>query len=452
MPTLELVLPRPHAGQRAIIETAQRFNVLAAGRRWGKNTLAEDRLVHPVLHGDPVAWFSPTYKTLAEDWRRLCHILRPVIYDKSEQEHRLLLTTRGVVDMWSLEEPDSARGRAYKRIVIDEAASVRRLLYAWQQVIRPMLTDYEGDAWFISTPKGFDDFYTLWQWGQDSNHPEWRSWRRPTSENPHIPPDDLAQAERDLPSVVYRQEYLAEFLAGGIGQFFSEWDPAIHLCPMPEMPKSWRRFGALDYGFVGPFCYLQMALSPDGMGYVYRELYKERVADSDQARLIAQTCGEDVPEYVVAGPDLWHKSGKGVWGQSTAETYAKVWAEQKFGAHLTRAADDRIMGWRRVREWLKPFVGPNDEQTARLQIVEGTCPNLVRTLPQLVHDEAKPEDVNTDSEDHAPDALRYGLMSRPAPKLPPKPNPPSDFTAEAAFKLLEERRKRKKYIGGEFLR
>ncbi len=54
--------------------------------------------------------------------------------------------------------------------------------------------------------------------------------------------------------------------------------------------------------------------------------------------------------------------------------------------------------------------------TARLQIMEGRCQNLVRTLPGLVHDELKPEDVNTDGEDHAPDALRYGLMSRPAPK------------------------------------
>src|SRR5215471_20179562 len=119
--------------------------------------------------------------------------------------------------MWSLEDPDTARGRAYARIVIDEAASVRKLLYAWQQVIRPMLTDFAGDAWFISTPNGFDDFWTLWRRGQagdDSYKPEWKSWRRPSSENPHIPRDDLSQAQRDLPSVVWRQEYLAEFLAG----------------------------------------------------------------------------------------------------------------------------------------------------------------------------------------------------------------------------------------------
>src|SRR2546426_872729 len=102
MPTIELVLPRPHPSQSDIIQHAARFNVLAAGRRWGKNTLAEDRIILPALDGKPVAWFSPTYKTLAEDWRRLSEILRPVVKDKSEQERRMLLVTNGIVDMWSL--------------------------------------------------------------------------------------------------------------------------------------------------------------------------------------------------------------------------------------------------------------------------------------------------------------------------------------------------------------
>jgi hypothetical protein len=448
MPTIELVIPKPHVGQSQIIREAARFNVLAAGRRWGKNTLAEDRIILPALDGKPVAWFSPTYKTLAEDWRRLSEILRPVIKDKSEQERRMKLVTGGIVDMWSLEEPDSARGRAYARVVIDEAASVRNLLYAWQQVIRPMLTDYSGDAWFISTPSGFDDFHTLYQWGQDETKPEWASWRRPSSENPHLPADDLAQAERDLPSVVFRQEYLAEFLAGGIGQFFSEWDPAIHLCDPFDIPKDWRRVGMVDYGYVGPFCYLQAAVSPDGRMYVYRELYKTRVLDSDQAAMIADACANDLPELIVAGVDLWQLSGKGLRGQSTAQTYQEVWTKRGVAVRLTPAVqleNARILGWRRLREWLKPM----EDGTARLQIVGERCPNLVRTIPLLTHDETNPDDVDTTGEDHAPDALRYGLMSRPAPKPIPPVNPPSDFDARAAYKMIEDRRKRLKYIGSE---
>jgi hypothetical protein len=248
---------------------------------------------------------------------------------------------------------------------------------------------------------------------------------------------------------VWRQEYLAEFLAGGTGQFFSEWDPAIHLCEPYDIPKEWRRFGMLDYGFVGPFCYLQIALNPDGVGYAYRELYRTRMLDSDQAALVAETCAADRPEYVVAGPDLWHKTGKGIWGQSTAETYARVWQVRNFNTGLKRAVNDRIMGWRRVREWLKPLPGPNGAMTAKLQILDGRCPNLVRTLPQQVHDDGKPEDINIDGEDHAPDALRYGLMSRPSPKPIPVVNAPSDFAAITAYKEIENRRRLTKYIGGE---
>ena len=430
---------------------AARFNVIAAGRRWGKNTLAEERLIGPALNGKPVAWFSPTYKTLAEDWRRVSEILRPVCVEKSEQERRMKLLTGGIVDMWSLDSPDTARGRAYARVVIDEAASVPNLLYAWQQVIRPMLTDYTGDAWFISTPKGWDDFWTLYQWGRDEGKPEWRSWQRPSSENPHVPADDLAQAERDLPSVVWRQEYMAEFLAGGIGQFFKEWDPAIHTVDAPPVfSPRWTRVGMLDYGFVAPFCYLQMAMGPDGECVVYRELYEAAVTVADQARKIATACLSDPPESIVASPDMFSRSGHSPKGQSIAETYQEIWAKMGFRSRLKKADDNREMGWARVRDWLHPFLGPDGAQMSRLTIVRPACPHLIRTLPQLTHSEVKPEDVGETCEDHAAEALRYGLMSRPAPKGLVIPKDAADpFAASTIFREVEERRKKARFIGHE---
>ena len=220
MPTVELLLPRPHDAQAEIIEQAKRFNVVAAGRRWGKNTLAEDRIVRTLLAGRPAAWFSPAYKTLTDDWRTLSVLLREVQRDKSEQEHRLGLVTDGVLEMWTLEDgADAARGRAYATVVLDEAASCKNLAYAWQQTIRPMLTDYEGDAWFISTPKGLNHFWELWKRGQDPRHSDWASWQRPSSENPHLPAGEVDRASKELPSTVFQQEYLAEFLEGAGGLF-----------------------------------------------------------------------------------------------------------------------------------------------------------------------------------------------------------------------------------------
>src|SRR5215469_5700734 len=185
-PETALNLPRPHAGQQRILAEATRFNVVAAGRRWGKNVLAEILVIRALLTGKRVAWFSPTYKMLLEDWRSFVGRLAPVTRAKSEQEHRIELTTSGVLDMWSLDEPDTTRGRGYHLVVVDEAAYVKDLFYAWGRVIQPMLSDYAGAAWFISTPAGFDGFYTLYEWGQDPEKPEWHSWQRSVTENPHL--------------------------------------------------------------------------------------------------------------------------------------------------------------------------------------------------------------------------------------------------------------------------
>ncbi len=198
---------------------ARRFNVLDAGRRSGKNVLAVDRLVEPALMGYPTAWFAPTYKLLAESWRDLKDALRPVIRDKSEQEHRLELVSGGTLECWSLDDEDPARGRKYKRIVLDEAAKVRQLLSIWESAIRPTLADLVGDAWFLSTPKGLNDFYTLFQRGQDPLQQVWRSWQYPTACNPHIPPDEILAARSELPERIFAQEFLAEFLADGAGVF-----------------------------------------------------------------------------------------------------------------------------------------------------------------------------------------------------------------------------------------
>lgn len=201
--------------------------MVCCGRRWGKTTLGTERLIGPALAGKPVAWFSPSYPMLTDIWQRTKHRLKPIATRVSDQEHRIELVTGGIVDMWSLDAPDSARGRAYARIVIDEAAQVRQLDDAWNKVIRPTLTDYRGDAWFGSTPRGLNFFHTLWQRGQDPGQAEWASWKMPTTANPHIDPSEIEAARKELPALVFAQEYLAEFIPDGAGIFRRVRDAAI---------------------------------------------------------------------------------------------------------------------------------------------------------------------------------------------------------------------------------
>ena len=111
--TIELRLPEPHQAQQKIIRESKRFNVVCCGRRWGKTVLGMDRLIHPALQGKPVAWFAPNYRLLSDVWRELQATLDPVIVKVNQQERRLELHGGGVIEMWSLDSPDSGRGRAY---------------------------------------------------------------------------------------------------------------------------------------------------------------------------------------------------------------------------------------------------------------------------------------------------------------------------------------------------
>lgn len=212
-------LPRLHPAQRLVISQASRYNVVCCGRRWGKSTLGTDRLIRAALAGYPAGWFSPTYRMLTEVWRAVRERLAPVTVRVSATEHRIELLTRGVVEMWSLDNPDAARGRAYARIVVDEAALVRGLADAWQKVIRPTLTDHQGDAWFCSTPRGMNDFFALWQRGQGPERGEWAAWQMPSSSNPYLDPAELEAARRELPALIFAQEFLAEFIPDGAGVF-----------------------------------------------------------------------------------------------------------------------------------------------------------------------------------------------------------------------------------------
>ncbi|MGO9258904.1 MAG: terminase large subunit domain-containing protein [Bryobacteraceae bacterium] len=212
MPTL--TLPRPHPLQQHVIDGARRFNVVCCGRRWGKTELGMDRLIHTALRGKPAAWYAPSYKLAAPVWREMQNRLHPVTRDKSEQERRLELRGGGSVDVWSLDSPDSGRGRAYAAVVLDEAALIPNLESAWQESIRPQLTDHSGSAWFLSTPKGTASYFCrLWNKGADPDQPEWASWQMPSASNPYLPAGEIESARRDLGELAFAQEYLAQFVS-----------------------------------------------------------------------------------------------------------------------------------------------------------------------------------------------------------------------------------------------
>lgn len=226
--TVELVLPTRLPWQETVIAEAERFNVPCVGRQAGKTTMCQDLAVDPALDGWPVGWWVPVFKTMLEVWAEMRELLHPVTQRVSVQERRIELWGGGLIEFWSLDHPDSARGRRYKRAVVDEAAMVANLRSVFAKVIRPTLAAFKGDAWFPSTPKGLNDYYTMWGWGQPGGRKNWKSWRLPSSVNPYLDPAEIAAAKADSLDDEFRQEWLAEFLeAGALFRFLDELAIAV---------------------------------------------------------------------------------------------------------------------------------------------------------------------------------------------------------------------------------
>ena len=219
-------LYRLHRTQTQIRREAKRFNVITCGRRWGKSLMGKNNACETALDKQPVGWFSPTYKLLLEEWRDINAMLNPIILRANITERRIELTTGGVIEFWAVDTPDVARGRKYKRVIIDEAAMMRYLKDAWEFAIRPTLTDLRGDAYFFSTPKGRNYFFELFTRGQDPDNATWKSWQFPTSTNPYIPRDEIELARLDLPELAFKQEYMAEFLENEGAVFRNVYDAA----------------------------------------------------------------------------------------------------------------------------------------------------------------------------------------------------------------------------------
>jgi hypothetical protein len=202
-------LVHPTNSQVKVLKESKRFNVLCCGRRWGKSKLAINILCQTALDGFPAAYFAPTYKLLEGSFKEFLQRLEPAIHKKHDNQF-IELKTGGGIDFWSMENQLAGRSRKYKRAIIDEAAFNRNLWGTWTEAIRPTLTDLKGDAWFMSTPKGKNDFYKLFMRGR-GEEPNWMSWQMPTSTNPHIDISEIEDARKDLPELAFSQEYLAEF-------------------------------------------------------------------------------------------------------------------------------------------------------------------------------------------------------------------------------------------------
>jgi phage terminase large subunit-like protein len=139
-------------------------------------------------------------------------------------DHTINFPGGGEVRVRSADNPDSLRGEGLDFVVLDECAYMKE--ETWSEVLRPSLSDRIGKALFISTPKGMGWFYSLWNRGA-SGEEDWFSWKLPTSANPFIKASEIEAARRELPEIIFRQEYEAQFVDSEGAVFRRVQDVAI---------------------------------------------------------------------------------------------------------------------------------------------------------------------------------------------------------------------------------
>ena len=223
--TLVTKFPDLHEAQQKVAESDARWKILCAGRRFGKTRLGVQMCLETALSGKRAWWVAPTYTIARVGWRDILDAARsfPV-----EMEPEISLVNMEIKFPWcngsiavrSADSPHRLRGEGLDFLVMDEAAFVKEDV--WHQVLRPTLTERKGGALFISTPMGMNNwFYELWEFAQDKD--DWEKFQFATYDNPAIDKNEVEQAKGEVGSIVFAQEYLAEFVEAGQGLLKPEW-------------------------------------------------------------------------------------------------------------------------------------------------------------------------------------------------------------------------------------
>lgn len=189
------------------------------------------------------------------------------------------------------------------------------------------------------------------------------------------------------------------------GQFFNEYQERLTAVQPFQPIGVKRRIIAIDYGRAAPACALWMALTADDRIIVYRELYGTGMSyDQFAARIKALCPADERVDFMVVDPAALDKKSDDT-GNSLRGAFRKAGLPTCKGAN-----NARVDGWNAVRRCLTATTDENGREYSRMTICRN-CSNLLRTLPEQIHDAIVVEDLDTSGEDHAVDALRYGVMA-----------------------------------------
>lgn len=381
-----------HKTQGEVASDLHRFRVLCCGRRWGKTTLAIDQMkACAIAKPSRIAYIAPTlqqardiaWEQLKKDCSGAAISIREAprleIILPTQQGGESLIVLRG----W--EAVETLRGQSFDLIVIDEVAMMRNFWSNWQEVIRPTLTDRKGEVLFISTPKGFNHFYDLFNL-QESDQ-DFKSWHFRSQDNPFLPFEEIEKAKQELSYERFAQEYLADFKKTE-GLVYKEFDRARTIFDeIPEGTHIVEKIAGVDFGFHNPAAVIEIWRDNTDTYWIKGESYKTGQTDAMTAEYISSMNFNRVypdPESPAAIAEL-RKRGVNV-------------------REVIKGKDSIKNGIDRVREVLK----------ANKLRVQKDCKNVIMEFETYAYPDKKDmrnEEENPIKEnDHAMDAIRYVIM------------------------------------------
>lgn len=413
-PQAEIRIPyEPSPKQREIHESTARFRVVAAGRRFGKTTLAINELIrqallHPAAPGGPVprSWFiCATYKQAEMiAWKMIFQYLpSQLIRNKNVMKLQIELTNGHLIEFRGAEDYDKLRGVPLVFVVLDEYGFMSPEV--WTEVLRPSLADFHGSVLFIGTPghDGSPHFQEIFNRGKQEEN-EWRSWLCFTIENPNKEiQEDAVRAKSEMPSDIWKREYEADFSVTA-GLIYDNFRHALHVIPNYEPTSFDFVVGSIDPGLHNPTGAVLCAWDREGKGRIFKEYYEDQKLASENAVNLYKLAKSYKVAYWVIDRASTHRDP--ATGITVLGKYQEV-----LGRVLT-AANDPGSVWAGIDEVKKLL-------HMRKLFVSALCSNTLWEFSRYTrykrkwHAEKNEEEKPRKLDDHIMDAIRNMVMTKP---------------------------------------
>ena len=219
----------PHTKQRQIIEnilnSSTKHHIISVGRQFGKSLMGINLLLNWAINdkGCKILWVSPVYSQTNKVQKEIDNAIRhtSIIESCNYSESYIKLRTGSEIYFRSAERYDNIRGFTFDYAILDEAAFMRS--ETWFEAVRPTLAVRGKKCLFLSTPKGRNWFYDIYELGNSIDNKNYASYRGTSLDTPYIEEEEIMDAQKTLPPNIFKQEYMAEFIDDG-GEVFSNID------------------------------------------------------------------------------------------------------------------------------------------------------------------------------------------------------------------------------------